>query len=200
MAKVQTLFIPIKVLVTQSAPLDSFKAGDLVRLDTNIPGVVIFTLDGSLPVVGRPGTFRLDAPVTLKISTFSTLKFFAIDSRDGRNFNRTKIQAITYRVTRTRPVEEFRDNKHFFNRLTQSTVDHNFYAGGGWTVPASTTKYTYLFKQPESKTAQTRLLLNGVDELNFYPVLSKDQTFEFPITVNTGSNEIQVQTANSISG
>jgi len=198
MAKVQTLFIPIKVLVTQSASTDTFKAGDLVRLDTNIPGVVIFTLDGSLPVVGRPGTFRVDAPVTLKISTFSTLKFFAIDSRDGHNFNRTKVQGITYAIKRVRPVEEFRDNKHFFNRLTQATVDHNFYAGGGWTVPASTVQYTYLFKNPESKTAQTRLLSNGVDELNFYPVLIKDQTFEFPITVHTGSNEIQVQTADSI--
>lgn len=197
MAKVQTIFLPVKATVTP-LPSAAFKAGDEVTIDTNVPAFVLFTLDGSLPKEGEFGTFKEDAPFTIKISTTTTLRFKAVDNRLDKEFNQTKTQKLTYSVSRKNPSEIFRDNKHFFKKLDRAVVDHNFYIGGGdWTVPTSDKLYSYLFKNIEGFRIKVRLLHNGIDALNVspFPEIEHNGTIEFFIPSRSGDNSIEVQTA-----
>jgi hypothetical protein len=196
MMKVQSLFVPVKV-VASPLPSPSFEAGDEVVLDTNVPAFILYTLDGSIPQDGALGTFKQDAPVTIKISTTTVLKFKAIDNRLNQDFNQTKTQTLVYTVTRNNPAEIFRDNKHFFKKLDGAIVDHNFYVGGGkWVVPTSNTPYTYLFKNIEGFPVIVRLLQNGIDALNTssFPRLNPGDTIEFPVVSRSGDNNIEIQT------
>ena len=192
MAKVQSIFLPILATVTPTP--DAFTgAGDIV-IDTNVPGVILYTLDGSLPAEGEFGTFKAAAPVTITLKTTTELRFKAIDSRSGQDFNYTKIQTLVYTVVRTNPVEAFRDNFHFFKRLYNSIVDKNFYLGDSWVVPVSSKPYTYLYINKEGFPALVRVLQNGVDTITDFPRVENGFSREFPMTVTTGDVDIEIQT------
>lgn len=192
MAKVQSIFIPILATVTPTP--DAFTgAGDVV-IDTNVPGVILYTLDGSLPEDGEFGTFKASAPVTITLKTTTELRFRAIDSRPGQDFNYTKTQTLAYTVTRTNPLEVFRDNLHFFRRLYDAIVDKNFYLGDAWVVPVSSKPYTYLYINKEGFPALVRILQNGIDTLNDFPRVENGSSREFVMTVSTGDVDIEIET------
>lgn len=198
MAYVETLYLPVKATVTPQ-PSSTFAAGDDITIDTNIPAFILYTTDGSLPIEGEFGTTKLDAPVTIRIATTTTIRYKAVDNRLDKGFNQTKTQKLTYTVTRHNPAEAFRDNKHFFKKLDDSVVDHNFFIGGDWTVPASEIRYSYLYKNEEGFKTRVRLLHNGIDSQNVtennYPQLNAGQTIEFYMPSRSGDNSIEIQTS-----
>lgn len=194
MSYVQTLFTPI-VATVDILPAD-FRAGMEITIDTNVPGVVLYTTDGSAPIDGEFGTTKVAAPATITIKTTTTLKYKVFDNRDGQDFNQSKTETLQYTATRNNPVEEFKDNKHFFRELYNSIVDKNFYIGDDdWVVPASIRQYTYLYRNNEGYRTRVRLLQNGIDALNNqFPILNGTDTVEFTMNVISGENNIEIQT------
>jgi hypothetical protein len=193
MNKVVNLFTPISAEITPDG--GTLSAGDFVTIDTNVPAVVLYTIDGSEPKVGGMGTFRGDAPVQFELRVSARVRFKAIDSRLGRSTNQTKTQEASFTIERNNPVEEFRDTAHFFRRLVKSIVDQNFYlTEGKWLVPTSSRAYTYAFVNREGFPVRLRVLHNGIDIFTQFPIVGANQLKEVPIRPMSGENVLEIQT------
>lgn len=193
MDKVQKLYTPITSTITPSD--GTIGTGSVVVIDTNVPAVVLYTIDGSEPKLGGIGTFRGDAPVQFELRVSARVRFKATDSRLGRSTNQTKTQEATFTVERNNPVEEFRDTAHFYRRLVKSIVDQNFYlTEGRWLVPTSSRAYTYAFVNREGYPVRLRVLHNGIDIFTQFPIVGADQLKEVPIRPTSGENVIEIQT------
>lgn len=195
MTKVTTLFTPIVATVTPGSGM--LTPGDSVVVDTNVPAIVYYTIDGSEPRAGSFGTKKTDAPLTLELRVPTRLRFKAFDSRPGFATNQTKTLEANFDMNRTTPLESYRDTNHFFRKIITAIVDQNFYlTEGKWVVPTSSRPFTYLFVNREPYSVYLRVLHNGVDVypgLN-PPIVGSGQAKEVPIRPQSGENRIEVQT------
>jgi hypothetical protein len=195
MTKVTTLFTPIVATVTPNG--GTLTPGDSIVIDTNVPAVVYYTIDGSEPRAGSFGTKKGDAPITLELRVPTRLRFKAFDSRPGRATNQTKTLEATFDIARSNPLEVYRDTNHFFKKITKAIVDQNFYlTEGKWLVPTSSSPFTYLFVNREPYSIFLRVLHNGVDVypgLN-PPLVGAGQSKEVPLRPQSGENRIEIQT------
>jgi hypothetical protein len=193
MDKVSTVFTPITATVTPNGGL--LNPGDEITVDTNVPAIVYYTLDGSAPRAGSFGTVRADAPFSVKLSVPARLRFKAFDSRPGRTTNQTKTQESNFTMTRHAPLESYRDTNNFYRRLIKSIVDQNFYlTEGKWVVPTSSTPFTYVFVNREPYSIYLRVLLNGIDVFTNFPIVGAAEAKEVPIRPLSGENNIEIQT------
>jgi hypothetical protein len=193
MEKVLNMYAPIRTEVSPEG--GEIDVGTVVTIDTNIPATVAYTLDGSEPHLGAFGTFRADAPVEIELKVPARVRFKAFDSRVGQATNTTKTQEATFSMARTNAAEAFRDTAHFFRRLNALIVDENFYlTEGRWLLPVAGRPFTYVFVNREAFPVQLRVLHNGVDVFNNFPIVGVNQAKEVPIRPVSGENTIEVQT------
>lgn len=191
MPKLASLYAPLVATVTPGA--GTLTPGQTVTIDTNLEATVLYTLDGSRPEVGAVGTKAAVAPAEIVMAVSATLKYQAFSNQ--RPTNMTKMRAISYTVPRTRPLEEFRDRKHFLRALLAAIVDHNFFSGDGWTAPKAIRPFTYLVKNIESIRVRVRVLHNGREtRTDGYPTLDPGQAAEFGMQIQATENMIEVQT------
>ena len=195
MAKIQSLFAPTALSFSPSGGTTT--AGQVVTLDTNIEDtIVVYSLDGSLPVEGNFGTHTTPAPVEITIK--STTRIRARAFKRTQTDNTTKTQEQTYTVTRTgTPLESFRTTQRFFGKLVNSLVDLNFYNKEGWVVPTTTTsKMTYLFVNREPFPVLVNFIHNDVRFVNSnFPAVDPGASYEFTIEPISGDNTIEIQTS-----
>lgn len=197
MSKVTTLFAPVVPTITP--PAGALSLGKAVTIDANIAARILYTLDGSLPEEDEFGTIEAEAPVTIYPAFSCTIRYRAIALDQDDNYSKTKSAVFT--VARNNPAEIFRDGKHFHRRLLDVTVDDNFFTyAKSWTVPKSSTPYTYLVRNPETIPVRVRLLHNGVDTRAGlpYPTLQPGAATEFGMVVSATSNLVEIQTQESI--
>jgi hypothetical protein len=193
MSKVVNLYTPITATIMPNG--GNLNPGDVVTIDTNVPATVIYTIDGSEPRIGSFGTSRGDAPVEIELRVPARVRFRAVDSRLGRFMNATKTLEAAFAMERNNPVEAFRDTANFFRRLSAAIVDQNFYlTEGKWLVPVAGRPYTYVYVNREPFPIRLRVIHNGVDMFNVFPIVGPEQAKEVPIRPISGENTIEVQT------
>lgn len=193
MSKLATLFSPIDLTFSDGTTIDP---GTIIQLDTNIEDtLVLWTLDGSLPIEGNFGTFRAEPPIDITLSVTTRVR--------ARAFKRTKLELTTktlektYTIVRSRiPMEQFRTTERFYQKMVDSIVDHNFYGKEGWVVPPSEKSLTYLYVNREPFIVRVNFLHNGVQfkETDF-PVVEPGKSYEFPVFPTSGENIIEIQTS-----
>lgn len=193
MSKLATLFSSIDLTFSDGTTIDP---GTIIQLDTNIEDtLVLWTLDGSLPIEGNFGTFRAEPPIDITLSVTTRVR--------ARAFKRTKLELTTktlektYTIVRSRiPMEQFRTTERFYQKMVDSIVDHNFYGKEGWVVPPSEKSLTYLYVNREPFIVRVNFLHNGVQfkETDF-PVVEPGKSYEFPVFPTSGENIIEIQTS-----
>lgn len=193
MSKIVTLFTHIDLTFSDGETVDP---GTVVRLDTNVEDtLVLWTLDGSLPIDGNFGTFRAEPPIDITLAVTTRIR--------ARAFKRTKPEHTTktlektYTIVRSRtPMEQFRTTERFYQKMVDSIVDQNFYGKDGWVVPPSGKSLTYLYVNREPFIVRVNFLHNGVrfKETDF-PVIEPGRSFEFPVFPVSGDNVIEIQTS-----
>ena len=193
MEHVLHLFTPIKATITPNG--GTLSPGDVATIDTNVPAVVLFTLDGSDPKLGAFGTRRGESPVEIELRVSTRVRFKAFDTRLGFSYNVSRTREAFFTVPRSNPAESFRSTEHFYNRLIRSVVDDNFYLTEGvWTVPVAGRPYTYVFVNREGFPIRLRVLHNGIDLFTNFPIVGTGQFIEVPIRPISGENTVVVQT------
>lgn len=195
MAKLITLFSPITLTFTENTNIDP---GTIIQLDTNVNDtLILWTLDGSLPINGNFGTFQQEPPVNITI--FSTTRVRARAFKRTLPDLTTKTLERTYIVTRTQPAEQFKTTERFFRKMVDSIVDGNFYHKEGWVAPTSEKPLTYIFVNREPFKVRVNFLHNGIRfrETSF-PILDPGASFEFPIFPVSGDNDIAIETSQVI--
>jgi len=193
MDKVTTLYTPIKATITPNG--GPVNAGSTVTIDTNVPATVVYTLDGSEPRLGFIGSFRADAPVDIELRVPARIRYRAFGSQIGRAFNQTRMQEASFTVVRNNPLEAYRDTSNVFRRLVRNIVDQNFYlTEGKWLVPTSSKPFTYAFVNREPYSILLRVLHNGIDVFQNFPVVAQNAMQEVPIRPTSGENTIEIQT------
>lgn len=193
MDHVTTVFTPITASVTPNG--GTLNPGATVTVDTNVPAVVYYTLDGSAPRAGSFGTQRAETPFSFPLYVASRLRLKAFDSRAGRTTNQTKTMSVEFAMTRHAPLEAYRDSDNFFRRFIKTVVDQNFYlTEGKWVVPTSSTPFTYVFVNREPYSVYLRVLHNGIDVFTNFPIVGVAEAKEVPIRPLSGENNIEIQT------
>jgi hypothetical protein len=193
MEKVLHIYAPIRGTISPAA--GTLNPGDIVTIDTNIPATVVYTRDGSEPHLGAFGSLRADAPVEVELRVSTRIRFMAFDNRLGQETNATKTQEAMFEIVRKNPIEIFRDTTNFYRRLVKSIVDQNFYlTEGKWVVPVGSRPFTYVFVNREGFPILLRVLHNGVDVFNQFPIVGLNEAKEIPIRPISGENIIEVQT------
>lgn len=193
MPYVQTFFTPVRTTI--SPPPGTVGIGTTVTIDSNVSTKILYTIDGSAPEEGEPGTFSAFSPVLVTLFSTTKLRYKAIDARLGFEFNESRTSQAIYTITRNRSLEDFK-HLHFYLRLNRAIVDSGFYFGpDGWVVPVSERPMTYVFVNREPFPVYVRVLHNGADVIHEdFPLLTTGQAYEFLVSPISGDNEIVIQT------
>lgn len=199
MSYVETLFTPVRTTISPDS--GDLPIGATVTIDSNVPTLIYYTLDGSAPEEGEIGTFSGFSPVSISLYTSTKIRYKALDSRAGFEGNESRTLSAEYNILRNRPLEDFK-TRHFYLRLNRAIVDAGFYFGPeGWVVPVSERPMTYVFVNRESFPVHVRLLHNGADVVREdFPLLATGESYEFLLTPTSGDNEIVIQTSRLGSG
>lgn len=193
MPKIESLYAPVELTFTTGGATNP---GTVIRLDTNIDDtIVLWTLDGSLPVEGNFGTFFGEPPIDIEIKTTTRVRARAYDRTKPNNTTKTLEQ--TYTVTRTETeMESFNTTERFHRKLVSSVVDLNFYKKEGWVVPTSENPLYYVFVNNEKFSVAVNFIHNGVYySVDSFPELAIGESFEFPVLPSSGDNTIEIETA-----
>jgi hypothetical protein len=191
--KLTYLYAPIELSFTSGATVD---AGTVVQLDTNIQdSIVLYTLDGSLPVEGNFGTFKGEAPVSVEVKATTRIRARAFSRINSQRT--TKTLEYTYTVSRTEtPIEKYDTTERFYRKLVKSIVDMNFYNNQGWVAPTTQNPLYYVFVNNELFSVRVNFLHNGVPHsVTTFPQLAPGESFEFPVSPSSGENTIEIQTS-----
>jgi hypothetical protein len=198
MALIQYLYAPI--VVSTDTPTGQVPPGTIVTISSNVPATALYTLDGSRPISGQPGTFSAPFPFSLQIDVSTVISVRAFRASDPTKISNTT--QFAYTVSRVAPLEVFRDTFRMFKLLQRYVVDYNFYLGGGlWTVPqmpttANTQPYTMVVRNPESKPVIARVLLNGTEVTPGpnYPSIPPLGSIVVPVPFTSPHNVVVVET------
>jgi len=189
-------YTPIDVFVTP--PGGNVSPGSSIKIDTNIPTTIFYTLDGTdIDEKNALSTFRAESPVEFTIYTNMLLSLKAYDRSVEKKLE-SKTLKYTFIVNRINRMEDFRDTSFFYRKLVKSVVDQNFYlTEGKWVVPTSPKPQNYVFVNREPFPVYLRVLHNGVDVFSTFPVVGIDGYKDVPIVSVSGPNVIEIQTKRS---
>lgn len=166
---------------------------NVLTITTDVPATIYYTLDGGDIADGYFWTERGDAPLSIHLVSSTIVTFKAVDSRPNMEWNESRTYRTKITVERKEPAVEQFKKKHFFQRLSNAIVDHNFYAGDErWTVPVGSTTYYYAWKNIYPRTVLVRCLHNGM-EVEPPKNVEANASVEFPIFPASGNNDIEIQ-------
>jgi len=195
MTKISSLFVPIELIFTPGGAI--VDPGTIIQLDTNIEDtIILYTLDGSLPIDGNFGTYRSKEDsinVELKATTRIRARAF---KRTQPEYTTKTLEEIYTIARKETPMENFKTVERFYMKLIDTIVDLNFYNKEGWVIPTSKNKLYYLFVNKESFPVRVNFLHNGIPfSINTFPQIDPEDFYEFPVSPISGENSIEIQTS-----